>query len=498
VNEADILIIGSGMGGATLAAALAPTGMRIVILERGERLRPSPATRDPFSVFRFGTFRSGETWDTPEGKAFDPGNYYMVGGNSKFYGAVMLRYRPADFGEVAHLGGVSPPWPLPYQVFAPWYAQAEHLYAVRGMRGVEPTDPEGPPYPHPPVPHEPAIAEAARRLTRQGLTPAPLPLAVDLDAWLEGGKTGWDGFPNTGTGKKDAESIGIDRALGHPNVSLETGCRVTQLVPDASGRIAGVRFERNGAGETAKARLVVLAAGAVNSAAVLLRSANDAYPTGLANRSDQVGRNFMNHNCTAMMALHPFRKVSTLYQKTLYLNDFYLGHDGQDAPLGNIQLLGKITPDILRATTNLPGAVAGWIARRSIDWYLMSEDLPDPDSRVTLNGDRIVLDWKRSNWAAHEALIARFRKTLKKCGYPVVLHRSFDRSTPSHQCGTVRFGPDPDQAPLDLTCRAHQHPNLYVVDASFLPTSAAVNPALTIAANALRVADHIAQTEHAA
>ncbi|MDJ0995505.1 MAG: GMC family oxidoreductase [Dinoroseobacter sp.] len=496
--DADVLIIGSGMGGATLAAALAPTGARIVILERGERLQKSPQTRDPFSVFKFGTFRSGETWETPDGKAFDPGNYYMVGGNSKFYGAVMFRYRREDFGEITHLGGTSPAWPVPYESFAPWYDEAERMYEVRGQRGMEATDPDGPAYPYAAVPHEPAIADAAKRLAAQGLTPASLPLAVDLDAWLKGGQTGWDGFPNTGDGKKDAESTGIAKALEHANVTLETGCRVTRLTTNSDGRVSGVEFEKNGAGQTATAKVVVLSAGAVNSAALLLKSANDNFPTGLANRSDQVGRNFMNHNCTAMMALHPLRKVSTLYQKTLYLNDFYLASGEGNSPLGNIQLLGKITPDILRCVSPVPGFAARWIAERSIDWYLMSEDLPSPDSRVTVKGERIVLNWERTNWDAHEALIKRFKSVLKKAGYPIVLHQSFDRSTPSHQCGTVRFGENPDRAPLNLNCRAHQHENLYVVDASFLPTSAAVNPALTIAANALRVANHIATTELAA
>jgi len=422
----------------------------------------------------------------------------MVGGNSKFYGAVMFRYRREDFARTTHLGGISPAWPLSYEAFAPWYDKAEALYQVRGRRGGEPTDPPGPAYPHPPIPHEPAIADAAARLSARGLTPASLPLAVDLQAWLRGGQTGWDGFPDTGTAKKDAESIGIARALKHDTVRLETNCHVTRLQVGADGRITGVEYLRDGTPARAQAKLVVVSAGAVNSAALLLRSAAEGFPTGLANRSDQVGRNFMNHNCTAMIALHPLRKVSTVYQKTLYLNDFYLRGGEENTPLGNVQLLGKITPKVLRAVSGLPGPVAGWIARRSLDWYLMSEDLPNPESRVTLRGERIVLDWKRSNWAAHEGLIARFRSELKSAGYPIVLTKNFDRTTPSHQCGTIRFGANPDTAPLDLNCRAHQHPNLYVVDASFLPNSAAVNPALTIAANALRVADHITRTELAA
>ncbi|MDP5218504.1 GMC family oxidoreductase [Ruegeria sp. 2205SS24-7] len=497
--DTDVLIIGSGMGGATCAAALAPSGARITILERGERIKDTADTRDAFSIFNFGTFRNDETWDDSKGNTFNPGNYYFVGGNSKLYGAVMFRYRSKDFCALQHMGGTSPGWPISYEDFEPWYQKAEDMYEVRGSLDEDPTEPpHSGSYAFPPVPHEPAIADAARRLAGQGLTPAHLPLGVDIDAWLAGGATPWDAFPNTGDGKKDAESVGLKIALRHNSVRLETGCKVTRLLTRADGQIEGAEFIKDSGPCRIAAKTVVLSAGAVNSAALLLRSANDSFPTGLANRSDQVGRNFMNHNTHAVMSLHPFRKNPSVYQKTLCFNDFYLSGGPGGEPLGNIQLLGKITAPILASQVRLPGPAARWLAGRSIDWYLMSEDLPDPESRVTVRGDRIVLDWKRSNWEAHLHLLRRFKSILRKAGWPLVLSRAFDRTVPSHQCGTARFGTDPDKSVLDIWCRTHDHPNLFVVDASFLPNSAAVNPALTIAAQALRVADHIKQTDLAA
>ena len=497
--DTDVLIIGSGMGGATMAAALAPTGVRITILERGEQIADTPATRDAQAIFHDGAFRSDENWNDPNGKSFNPGNYACVGGNSKFYGAVLFRYRAEDFGELRHLGGVSPAWPISYADFEPWYQKAETLYEVRGAQGEDPTEPlHSGTYAYPPVPHEPAIADAASRLAGEGLKPAHLPLGVDIDAWLADGETGWDAHPNTGSGKKDAESVGLAAALKHNAVRLETGCSVSKLIAAPDGRIEAVEYQQRGETNRARAKVVVLSAGAVNSAALLLRSANENYPTGLANRSDQVGRNFMNHNTHAVISLHPLRRNRSIYQKTLYFNDYYLSGGPENAPLGNIQLLGKITPTILASQVALPRAIVRWIAERSVDWYVMSEDLPDPESRVTIRNGQIVLDWKRSNWEAHLHLVQHFKALLRRAGWPVVLSRAFDRTVPSHQCGTVRFGADPATSPLNIFCRAYDHANLFVVDASFLPNSAAVNPALTIAAQALRVADHIRTQDLAA
>ncbi len=496
---ADIAIVGSGMGGATLAAALAPTGRRIVVLERGDYLADCKEARDEGAIFAKGYFRPQESWYSPEGEAFNPGNYYFVGGNSKFYGAVLLRYREQDFRPMRHMGGTTPGWPIDYTDLEPWYQAAETLYQVRGTLDEDPSEPpHSGKYPHAPVPDEPAIADVRRRLARAGVHPASLPLGIDLERWAARGKTPWDAFPDTCGGKKDAESIGIAKALEHQNVALVTGAKALRLEAGADGRVNAVEYEKNGERKRLSAKLFVVAAGAVNSAALLLRSADENFPTGLANRSDQVGRNFMNHNSSAVLAIHPFRPNSSVYQKTLQFNDFYCASGPEGAPLGNVQLLGKISGQILAASSPIPAFLASWIARHSVDFYAMSEDLPDPESRVQVEGERIVLDWRRSNWQAHVALVARLKSVLRKAGFPIVLSRPFDRRTPSHQCGTARMGRDPMTSVVDIYCRAHDHENLFVVDASFLPTSAAVNPALTIAAQALRTADHIVEKDLAA
>jgi choline dehydrogenase-like flavoprotein len=499
VNKPDVIIIGSGMGGATLAAALAPTGRRVLILERGQHLRPSPQDRDSDAIFAKGVFRPKEEWLDGKDQPFNPGNYYNVGGNSKFYGAVLIRYRAEDFAPIQHKDGQTPGWPMSYETLEPDYQAAEELYNVRGLLGQDPSEPaHSGQYPQGPVPDEPDIADLRRRLTLAGLSPSSLPLGVDIQTWLAAGQTTWDAYPDTCGGKMDAETRGLATALQHPNVTLKTGCRVQQLITGDDGKITAVECESNGAAETLSAPIIVLAAGAVQSAALLLASACASAPTGLANRSDQVGRNFMNHNCSAVLAMHPFRKNRSVYQKTLMINDFYHASAQGTPPLGNVQMLGKITGPILSATTPLPRFVANMIAARSFDFYAMSEDLPNPDSRVTLKNGRIRLDWQRSNWAAHEELIKVLKRALRRAGYPIVLSRPFDRRTPSHQCGTARMGSDPTTSVVDTFCRSHDHKNLFIVDASVLPTSAAVNPALTIAALALRAGRHITETEFAA
>ena len=496
--QPDVIIIGSGMGGATLAAALAPSGRQILILERGSHLRPSAQDRDATAIFGDGAFRADENWLDGTDAQFNAGNYYNVGGNSKFYGAALIRYRKVDFDKIEHRGGTTPGWPISYETLEPDYTSAEKLYAVRGSAGEDPTEPRhSDSYPHAALPDEPDIADLRIRLKAAGLHPSSIPLGVDLEGWLAAGQTTWDAYPNTCGAKMDAETCGLKAALAYANVALRTGCHVTKLLEDADGGIAGVETQIGDQFETLSAPIIVVAAGAVQTAALLLASGNDKNPNGLANRSDQLGRNFMNHNCSAVMALHPLRRNKAVYQKTLMMNDFYLGNDGQP-PLGNVQMLGKITGPILAANAKLPNWLAHSIAARSYDFYAMSEDLPNPDSRVTLKNGQIKLDWQRSNWDTHLQLVSKLKSVLRKAGFPIVMSRAFDRRTPSHQCGTARMGNDPQASVVDTFCRSHDHKNLFIVDASVLPTSAAVNPALTIAALALRTGRHIMKTEFAA
>ncbi|WP_237152462.1 FAD-dependent oxidoreductase [Oryzibacter oryziterrae] len=486
----DIVVIGSGMGGATFAAGLAGRGLRVVILERGEHLKAAPENADARAIFQRGYFRPRETWDDGAGRPFNPGNYAYVGGNTKFYGAVLIRYREADFSALEHAEGLSPAWPISYADLEPWYGAAERLYEVRGEAELDPTEPpRSSDYAHGPVPDEPSIAEVRERMAGAGLKPFTLPLGMDIERWLKHAAVPWDAFPNVDDGKSDAETCGLKVALSDPGITLLTGARATRLVTGPGGRIEAVDYEKDGETIRLAPRLVVLAAGAVQSAAMLLAN-------GLANRSDQVGRNFMNHNATALIAIDPRFRNRSVYQKTLGLNDFYFNDGNGGPPLGNVQLLGRVTAPILKA--NVPFAPE-WglkiVADHAVDWYLMSEDLPHPDSRVRVNGSRIVLDWQRTNWGPHVRLAKVMAERCRAAGFPLVLTKTFDRKTPSHQCGTVRMGDDGASSPVNTHGRAWDHPNLYVVDASVLPTSAAVNPALTVAALALRAADHVLRHE---
>jgi choline dehydrogenase-like flavoprotein len=487
----DYLIVGSGMGGATLAAALAPTGRRVLIVERGERLVDSAEARDATAIFRRGHFKPKETWLDAEGRTFNPGNYAFVGGNTKFYGAVLLRYRAEDFRPLRHMGGVTPGWPIAYDVLEPFYSAAERMYRVRGDVAGDPTEPpHSAPYPFPPVPDEPDIAELRRAFAEQGLHPSSLPLGIDLEKWLARAPTTWDAFPDSTGAKSDAESCALAEALRHPNVTLVTGTRVARLLSEGR-RITGVEVEGPQGPATLRARMVCLCAGAVMTAALLLASANGDHPAGLANRSDQVGRNFMNHNLTAMIAVNPMRRNRTVYEKTIQFNDWYLTGGPLGEPLGNVQMLGRVTGPILAGESGLPLPVAQWLAEHSIHIMAMSEDLPDPSSRVMWQGGRVVLDWRKTNFAAHDLLVKRLKRAMRRAGWPLVLVKGFPKSKPSHQCGTARMGDDPARSVVTPDLRAHDLDNLYIADASVLPTSAAVNPSLTVAALALRLGRHL-------
>ncbi|HJV96759.1 MAG TPA: GMC family oxidoreductase, partial [Albitalea sp.] len=390
----------------------------------------------------------------------------------------------------------SPAWPISYAQLEPFYAEAERLFGVRGAAGIDPTEPpRSAPYAHPPVPHEPVLAEIERRLQAQGLHPFPMPAAVDFGVGGRCQRCGTcDAFPCRIDAKGDAEICLIRPALRQPNVELRPNALVQRLITDDSGRrIVAAEVIENGVSTQVRGRVFVLSAGAINSAALLLRSATPRHPRGLANSSDVVGRYYMNHNCTGLMAIHPWRRNDTKFPKTLSVNDFYFGSSADDPPLGNLQLLGKIREPMLRDPLRwLPRAAREALAAHSVDWYVMSEDLPQRDSTVRPRPDGgIELRWQRTNMLAHRRWVAKARSILKRTGYPIVLSRPFGIETPSHQCGTVRFGTDPATSALDPLCKAWDHDNLYVVDAGFFPSSGAVNPALTVAAQALRVGAHL-------
>lgn len=511
----DIIIIGTGAGGATIAHRLAPSGKSILILERGDFLPRERDNWDPGAVFIHGRYQAKETWFGKDGRAFHPGIHYWVGGNTKVYGAALFRLRKEDFGEIRHKGGISPAWPLGYDEFESYYTEAEQLYQVHGAHGIDPTDPPASrDYPHPPISHEPRIEELYQSLKKEGYQPFPLPVGALLDE--ENGRPthtsacvrcdAFDGFPCLVNGKADAQVICIEPMLKQypDNVTLLTKAFVQRLETDASGRrVTAVHLEREGEAETYCADIVVVACGALNSALLLLRSASDRHPHGLANSSGVVGRHYMRHNNSALMAISR-KENPTRFQKTLALNDFYFGDKDWPYPMGHIQMLGKshgetIAGEAGRWALILPDMPFEVMARHSVDYWLTSEDLPDPDNRIMYGADgRIILELTENNMEAHERLKARFKGILEAADcHPHLLSRSLylGKQIPiggtAHQAGTVRFGRDPATSALDVHCKAHDLDNLYVVDAGFFVSIGAVNPSLTIIANALRVGDHL-------
>ena len=506
-HQYDIIIIGTGAGGGTLLHALAPSGKRILVLERGGYLPREQDNWDSRAVFTESQYKARETWYDKDGKPFHPGIHYFVGGNTKVYGAALLRFRKEDFGEVRHHGGLSPAWPITYDDLEPYYTRAEHLYHVHGEHGVDPSEPPASaPYAYPPITHEPRIQELFDDLTRIGRKPFPLPLGLKLN---EDNRRNspcikcrtCDGFPCLVDAKADAQVTCVDPALTHANVTLHTHALVTRLDTSASGRdVTTVHVERNGARETYSASVVVVSCGAINSAALLLRSANDRHPHGLANSSGVVGRHYMCHNNSAMLAISK-RPNPTQFQKTLGLNDFYFGADDWDYPLGHIQMLGKSDAEMLKAEAPsfAPGMALDVMAAHSIDFWMTSEDLPDPNNRVELNTKGgITLHYTPNNEEGHKRLSAKLKGMLQAVGcddhlFPctIYLGKKIPIAGTAHQCGTIRFGRDPATAALDVHCKAYDVDNLYVVDGSFFVSSTAINPGLTIMANALRVGEHV-------
>jgi choline dehydrogenase-like flavoprotein len=507
----DVIIIGTGAGGGTLARHLAPSGKRILLLERGDWL---PRELDNWltqSVFVDNRYVSPDTWYDEKGKGFQPGVHYFVGGATKLYGAALYRLRKEDFGELRHHDGISPAWPVSYDDLEPYYTLAEQLYQVHGARGEDPTEPPASaPYPFPAVSHEPRIQQLSDELAAAGYHPFHAPCGIMLDEANMPFSTcvrcsTCDGFPCLVHAKSDAEVLGVRPALEHPNVTLLTNAKAVRLETNADGSaVSGVVLERSGASESVAGDIVVVACGAANTAKLLLQSATDRHPNGLANGSDQVGRNYMFHDSTAVLALSR-EENPTVYQKTLGLNDFYFGSDDFEHPLGNIQMVGKSQAQMFRGerpgeTKLAPEWTLERMARHAIDFWLSTEDLPRPENRVTVDGDgKLTLSYTETNAEAKRRLYAKLKAMLGKLNMNPdhLIHRfaytknEIPVAGCAHQAGTCRFGTDPATSVLNTDCRAHELDNLYVVDTSVFPSIGAVNPALTAMANSLRVGDHL-------
>lgn len=492
----DVIVIGSGIGGGVVTRRLAENGVRVLLLERGDFVPREAENWSSHAVFTERRYRARESWLDGEDRQFDPGMHYNVGGTSKFFGAAMFRLRERDFEEVEHKEGLSPAWPIRYPDLAPFYDQAEAMFFVHGDDRGDRTSPRGGrPYPYPPIPSEPMVAAVADRLRRLGLSPAAMPLSVNREGGCILCGT-CDGFPCRLAQKGDAETCAIEPALATGRVRLLTRALARRLLLSRDGRrVEAVEVEHDGEMKRFQAPLVVVSCNAINSAALLLRSAAASAPDGVANSSGVVGRNVMLHNGTALVALS-HRRNTTVFQKTLVVNDFYFGDRDFPWPMGQMQMLGKLRGARVRSRLGpVPQVVTNGVTSHSVDWMALSEDLPDPANRVSVSGDRIRFAMTRNNLRSHRELVRRMKDALRRSGFPLVLAKSMAGGGTSHQCGTVRMGSDPATSALDSHCRSWDQRNLFVVDASFFPSSAAVNPSLTIAAQALRAADHMLETD---
>jgi choline dehydrogenase-like flavoprotein len=512
MDSYDIIIIGTGAGGGTLARHLAPSGKNILLLERGDWLPREPQNWDAADVFVDNRYVSPDTWYDEKGKPFQPQIHYFVGGATKLYGAALYRLRKEDFGQLRHHDGISPAWPIEYEELEPYYTQAEHLYEVHGARGEDPTEPPASaPYPFPAVSHEPRIQQLSDDLAAAGYHPFHAPCGIRLNesnmpysACIRCATN--DGFPCLVHAKSDAEVLGVRPALEHPNVTLLTNARATKLETNEAGTsVTEVVVERDGGTERYVSDIVVVACGAANTAKLLLQSATDKHSNGLANGSDQVGRNYMFHDSIAVLALSR-EENPTVFQKTLGLNDFYFGTDDFEFPLGSIQMVGKSQAQMFRGEKPLETKLAPeWtlnrVARHAIDFWLSTEDLPSPENRVTLDAadGNITLAYSETNATAKKRLYEQLKSMLPKLdmnpGHLIHRFAYMKNDIPvagvAHQAGTCRFGTDPATSALDRDCKAHELDNLYVVDTSIFPSIGAVNPALTAMANSLRVGDHL-------
>jgi len=554
----DAVVIGTGAGGGTLALHLAQAGKKILILERGPFLPREKLNWDTQAVFLDNRYHTKETWQDKDGKDLHPQQAYFVGGQTKVYGAAMFRMRAEDFGVIQHKGGISPAWPISYADLEPYYTRAEELFHVHGDLGAatpvpggygssfDPTEPfHSRKYPYPAFKNEPRMQSIEDDVRKLGVNTFPIPLALKRD---EANPLAskcvrcdtCDGYPCLVHAKSDADINCIRQIMHLPNVTLMTNSRVTRLLTNSTGT-AVTEVEVIHAGSqnpaTYSAGFFAVCAGAVNSAVILLASANDKHPNGLANRSDQVGRNFMYHQADALLALSTDRNEDS-YTKTWGTNDFYIRDTDPNYPfpLGQVQPVGSFHYEMMKgdAPPLTPGFVLETMKHHAVPWWLTTEDLPDPENRVTLHnttplsvehsqpgvagahpsGDtghvneceivtdnapkRIQLSYTPNNVESFERLKDRWVDVLKKAGRAdtsVPLHAYFKKRIPiegvGHQNGTCRMGTDPASSVLNPHCKAHDVDNLYVVDASCFVSASAVNPSLTIIANAIRVADYL-------
>ena len=479
VAHYDAIIIGSGAGGSAAAYALARAGQRVLLLEKGRELPRDGSTLDVDQVIRQGKFKSRERWLDKNGQAFEPEEYFNLGGKTKWYGAALARFEPREFeAEPAHQ---CLPWPMAYQDLAPYYERAEELL---GVHRFEP---------------EPDLRAIVGKLTRNGAGWDARPLALALDPRIveyPEEAAHFDAFASVKNLKADGQHALLERVQHLSNLTILTGQAVRDFVadPDRPERLVGVRAEN---GREFRADAVLLAAGALHSPR-LLQSYLET--TGLSERlpcAEAVGRNYKCHLLSATLAFSATPKTDLLRKTLLLLNE--------RLPHSSIQPLG-FDGELL--STLIPGFVPRWFARalghRAYGFFLQTEDGSDPANRVIAktNGAQYPqLDYDPARLptalAEHRRLVRDFGRSLLKIGLPAAA-RSIPLAGTAHACGTLVTGHDPRASVVDVNGKVHGLDNLYVVDGSVLPRSSRVNPSLTIYAWALRVAERLQQRERLA
>ncbi len=507
-----IIIVGTGAGGGTLANEQGLAGKKMLLLERRPFLPREKENWDTRAVFLENRYHTTETGTDHHGKPLHPGIGYWGGGNTKVFGVAMFRLRVKNFEKLELEGGISPEWPLKYAVFEPYDTRAEKLFCVHGQSGIDPMDPRhSEEYPFPPVPNEPRMQQIQDDVAGLGYNPYPIRLGLKLNEAdrLRSASIRCDtcdGFPCLIHVKADTDIDCVRPVMDRPNVTLRTGAKVTNIPTNATGTaVTGVEVEMEDLADgkstliTFTGDIVVVSCGAINSAALLLRCASDRFPNGLANRSGMVGRHFMFHNSSAMVSLSMHEKDDK-YMKTFGINDFYFGEPDFSYPMGSIQPVASFKKEMMRsdAPPLTPGFALKIAKHHAVPWWLMTDDLPDPNNRVRVVDGGIRLEYTPNNQTSFKRLKERWVDVLKRAGHAHAVfdwHAYFKKDISlegvGHQNGTCRFGTDPTHSVLDLNCRAHDLDNLYVVDGAFFPSCGAVNPPLTIIANAIRIADHL-------
>jgi len=471
-NDYDVIIIGSGAGGGTMAYTLADTGKKILILEQGTFLPREKRNWDPHFIFGEDGYKAKVEWIGPDDgqDVVKPIVYHRVGGNT-----------------------ISPEWCVGYDEFEPYYMMAEHVMKIHGNAGEDKTaGHRSGPYPFKAFPHEGRIAEVVKDLQSLGLNVHHSNLALNRDIdepWKRPciACNTCDPFPCMVHAKSDAETALVRPALKHKNVTLWTNSRVNKLVEEG-GKISRIELEKDGEKLELSADIVIVSCGAINSAALLLKSK-------VANSSDQIGRNFTKHNQSGISAINPDKDNDVVFQKTLGCHDFYHGSPEHPYPLGTIQLTGKAHWTRIMGDYGHIGITeeqARRMQRLAVDFWFTSEDLPTQRKSVQWTDKGIKFNYAPNNRESHFEFLDYFQDNyLKKAGFSEFYRSTKNLEFTWHQAGTAQFGTDPKTSVLDPNCKAWDLDNLYVVDASFQPSQGATNPTLTIIANAIRVAEHI-------